>query len=660
MRRCAARPRSRAPAERRAARPLRRWGRRVQARPRHLCRRWLRAPLSLAFIVPAAQGAAFLPGAEADPPTGAVVRAQPSAAEPLQGSGIQWTLGPWRQQGLLAADLRSLRLEDGSRTRQSLLLGDLDMASYIWQPWFVQLRFGLGFVTAQDQGQVQGLSTGGSGTTVTGRAAFSVFPASRFPLELRADFGDSRSSGLNVGGEYRSRRLSVSQGWRPETGNDHVQLQLDQSQLLDATSRDTLTTFSAAAAGQRGPHALELGLGWSDNTRTDTASQTRLGQASARHSWRPASALSVETLASWNDVRFAGTGLDGSSDVKQLSSFMSWRPPLQPLPDASQPLVTATARWVQVRSAGSASSTQAEAVNASVGVTQELSSTWRGALSANASQLQSRSGTSGHGLGVNAALIWTPEQSLRWGWRYAPQATASTGYARGVQGAARQSLGAQATHGLSRDFQLNEQVSLSAGLTQSAGVLHETGQQDHSRALAHGASLSWQRLGSDGGQLFAGLSYHQARSMGESEGLFQLINAQISQRASLGRYASWSANLSYQASNNRSSVVDVFTGQRRDLAPGWQQFYNGSLTYENQFVLGVPRLRLSVVASVSSQPLEQRALGDIDAPRERISESLETRLDHALGRLETRLSVRVARVEGRVVQALQARAQRRF
>ncbi len=620
----------------------------------------MRAPLSLAIVWPAAHGAAFLPGAEADPPTGTVVRVLPSASEPLQGSGIQWTLGPWRSQGLLAADARSLKLEAGSRTRQNLLLGDVDLASYIWQPWFVQLRLGMGFVAAQTQGGAQGLSTGASGTTLTGRAAVSVFPASRFPFELRVDLGDSRSHGVNVGGEYRSQRLSLSQGWRPETGNDHVQLQLDQSQLVDDRSRDTLTTFNATATGQRGPHGLELGAGWSDNMRSDTASQTQLANLSGRHSWRPASELNVETLASWNELRFAGTGQDGSSDVKQLSSFVAWRPPLQPLPGASQPLVTATARWVQVRASGSASNTQAEAVNVSAGVTQELSPTWRGSVSGNATQVQSGNGVNGHGLGMQGALTWSGEPSMRWGWRYAPQATASTGFTRGLQGAARQTLGAQASHGLSRDFQWSEQVSWSAGLSQSAAVLHETGQQDHSRALAQGANLSWQRLGADGGQLFAALSYNQARSMGETAGLFQLVNAQFSQRAALGRYASWSANLSVQASSNRSSQLDVFTGQRREQTSGWQHYYSGALTYENQFAFGVPRLRHAVVVSVSSQPLERRALGDIDAPRERISESLETRLDYAIGRLETRLSLRVARVEGRVVQALQARAQRRF
>jgi hypothetical protein len=128
----------------------------------------------------------------------------------------------------------------------------------------------------------------------------------------------------------------------------------------------------------------------------------------------------------------------------------------------------------------------------------------------------------------------------------------------------------------------------------------------------------------------------------------------------LTRHSHWAANLTLQAARSQSSEVDVFTGERRDFGQGWQRFYNGSVSFEEQRAFGVPRLRASVLLVVTSQPLERRALGDIDAPRERISESLEARLDHAIGRLETRFSTRVARVEGRVVTALQARAQRRF
>jgi hypothetical protein len=93
---------------------------------------------------------------------------------------------------------------------------------------------------------------------------------------------------------------------------------------------------------------------------------------------------------------------------------------------------------------------------------------------------------------------------------------------------------------------------------------------------------------------------------------------------------------------------------------GWQRYTNGSLSYEDQRFLEVPRLRYTVTLSVHSQQFERRSLGDIDAPRERITQSLENRLDYLVGKLETRLAARWARVDERYVTALQARVLRRY
>jgi hypothetical protein len=680
MRRCAAPATSRAPAERRAACRRRRLGpARVQAH-RNLCRPWARwrtatllAPLALA--APGAQGAAFLPGSEADPPTGEVTRPLPTPAEPLAGDGIQWTLAPWRSQGTLSLALRGLRLEDGSTSRQALLAGDVEFASHIWQPWFVQLRAGLGFVAAQTGGDA---ATGAAGTggglgsgSLTGRASVLVFPASRFPFELRADVGDSRTSGPSLGSDYQTRRLSLSQSWRPEVGNASLQLQVDHSQLVDRDSRDTLSTVNATALRQSGPHTLDVGLAFSDNRRSDTEEHTRLASLNGRHSYQPARDLNVETLASWNQVRLSGSSFDIGGDVRQLSTLLSWRPRLTPWAGASAPMLAATARWVQARTlAGAGVRNDAQAVNVSLGASQELTPDWRASVSASANHLQAEGGAGGSSHSVQAGVGWAPTAVALAQWRYAPSVNVNAGLASDTLGVQRQTLGAQAAHGLSRDWRLGDSATVSVAVTQGGAVLRESGLSGANEALAHGASVSWQQLDASGGQTYGGLSYSDSHSRGTADpatpgaerprGRFQLLNLQFSQRWQLSRYAQSSAHFTLQGVRNESSELDVFTGVRRLIGPGWQRFYTGALNYEHQAAFGVPRLRHSVLLGVSSQPLEQRALGDIDAPRERISESLETRLDYAIGRLDTRLSLRVARVEGRVVAGVQARAQRRF
>ena len=99
---------------------------------------------------------------------------------------------------------------------------------------------------------------------------------------------------------------------------------------------------------------------------------------------------------------------------------------------------------------------------------------------------------------------------------------------------------------------------------------------------------------------------------------------------------------------------------QRDSHPGWQQFHSGSLTYENQRAFDVPRLRYTVLLSLESQPLERRMDGNVDAPRERVTASFENRLDYAIGRLETRLTARLVRFDGRGVATLFAHVQRRY
>ena len=88
--------------------------------------------------------------------------------------------------------------------------------------------------------------------------------------------------------------------------------------------------------------------------------------------------------------------------------------------------------------------------------------------------------------------------------------------------------------------------------------------------------------------------------------------------------------------------------------------YRQTLSAEHRRLFDVPRLRGTLLASVSTQQLQRRSAGDIDAPVQFVSHSIEGRLDYMIGRLEARLSARVARVDDRNVASLFARVQRRF
>jgi hypothetical protein len=287
---------------------------------------------------------------------------------------------------------------------------------------------------------------------------------------------------------------------------------------------------------------------------------------------------------------------------------------------------------------------------------------------------------------ANVSLGYAPSAVLLGDWRYSPSAGVSAGFgdvrqrdqtaptpaastttstdsASAVPGE-RRSVGAQLEHGASRSLYLGEgSGSLSFSVSQSLGVLHVSTAAENARALAHSASVYWQS-GNDGGagarQSYAGLSVSDSRSWAPDAARFQLVNLQYSQRAQLARHASWSGDLTLQASRADISQMDAFSGDMRLASQGWQRYTNGSLSYEDQRFLEVPRLRYTATLSMHSQQFERRSLGDIDAPRERITQSLENRLDYLVGKLETRLAARWARVDERYITALQARVLRRY
>lgn len=633
-------------------------------------------PLCLTLAAPAAQAAAYLPGAEADPPTGDAPSAAPSASEPLRSNGIDWRFAPWRWGGTLALDARWLRLEDSSTSRQGALLFDIDGATYLWQPWFVQLRLGAGFVVSRDNSSNAG-SDGDRSTQAnayTARAQLAVFPASRFPFEMRAEVSDSRTSGDNLGPDYRTHRFAVSQAWRPEDSNDQYQVHVDASHLFGPEGRDSLVVLDGSALLQRGPQRMEFSLNHADNHRGDGSNSTQLTTLSARHGYHPRAELDVDSFASWNRLRLRDAELDDgeslNSEVRQLSTLVTWRPREGELPVAvpSSTLVVGSARWVEQRNAGGGDATSS-AFNATLGASAELSASLRASLSGSINQFDLGGAAAPlRSASLAASATWVP-RARTWGeagaWRWAPNASFSAGLTRASGDRAgagdRDSAAVQLAHSLSRDWLREGGDAFSVSLAQSAALQSESdaGVRTLTRALAHSVGLVWQDASDGTRQQFASLSASDSRSFGDDRTRFQLVNLQWSRRTQITRLASWSGNVTLQFT--RSDVQnDVLSAPGATPDTGWQRFANGSLSYEQQRFWGVPRLRFTVLAGLSTQQLERRSAGDIDAPLHRVSRSLEARLDYQIGRLDARLSARVAQVDERRVASLIARVQRRF
>ncbi|MGY0195501.1 hypothetical protein ACWA7J_10545 [Leptothrix sp. BB-4] len=678
--------------------------------------------------------AAFTPGPAPGPVIGAV---DESAARALEDGGptagrdatpagdIVWGFAPVRLGGSVSLDLRRQRLEDGRRNTQGLSYAELQWATHVWEPWFIQLRGGFGALVARDVSRQSDGSTTATSHAGTGNVAVSVFPQSRFPFELRADVSDSRVRGDHVGSDYRMRRLQVDQSWRPLDGRDIYAINLEHSALDTLTgnlsgSTDTVDSLRAQALQQRDAHRFEWSGQLSRNTRSDSEDRSRYANVSARHAWQPQGDVQLDTLATWNEVRLhaglLGNRQDTETDIRQIASFASWRPVLGREVDGagSSPLqLTGSARLIEAdtgtesRAAGidSRSRSGLRAANLALGATRELTPAWRVSGGWSGTRIDTDlSGASAAAPGVvpsTASTVQTGNVTLGWApvgvllgdaatpgataWRYTPGVSASLGLSRSTGVVAtsagtapagtRRTEGAQFNHGLGRDWLGDDGGSLSLQLSQSLGALHDSQVDSTVRALAHTVGLYWQGGLSGGGDTasygYASASYSDSRTLAGAGGgvtgstagaggRFQLLNVQFSRRAGLSRYSSWNGNLTAQGSRSDTTQIDVFTGQTRLGGPGWLPFYSGSLSYEHLRVADVPRLRYTATLTVNSQSFESRAAGDIDALRERVTASIENRLDHTVGQLELRLLARAARVDGRPVSLIGARALRRF
>lgn len=616
--------------------------------------------IALALPVPLARGAAYLPGQNTpDPPTGDVSASEP-AARRTNGNGIRWQFAPWSVGGSLALDGRWLFNDGTLSSRQGLLIGDVDFASYVWQPWFLVVRAGVGFVLARSSTGA-GFDGGGAShdTTLNGRVAVSLFPSSRFPFEFRADLTDSRTRGDFTGDDYRTLRLSAHQSYRPLDGHERYRLDVDHSRVMGTRTRDdALSVVQIGMTRQMPRYDLDLDATYSLHERHALDEQTRLTTASARHAFRPSSEVSLDTLATWNHIALESeraTRLAG--DVRQVSSVVSWQPDVSPIGGSLN--VAASARWLQAENGEDAGRQRVRAVNTTLGVSQEFTRAWRATLSGSASEVINEGADGVRSSGVNLTLGWTPEPLALASWRYAPSAQASIGFSDSSQDGGHEVAGLQLSHSVGRDLELTESQRLGIQLGQSWGKLVER-HQSRATNLAHSAGLYWQHAGESASQHYAALTLSDSRALEDEGGRFQLVNLQLSQRTRVSRFVGWSADLTMQATRSSTAQIDAFTGELRAMDEGWQRYYSGTLSLDVQRAFGVPRLQYSMLLAANSQQLSSRQNGDIDAPLEHESASMEHRLNYRIGLLEARLTARAARIDDRTVGGIFARVQRRF
>jgi hypothetical protein len=133
-------------------------------------------------------------------------------------------------------------------------------------------------------------------------------------------------------------------------------------------------------------------------------------------------------------------------------------------------------------------------------------------------------------------------------------------------------------------------------------------------------------------------SIGDSRTFGETQSAFQLANLQASGQMQLSRFSSFTANLTLQGTRQET---------QESPASGLNVTTNGGLTYQHTRFFGVPRLAYLASYNRSDYLVNARQQGDLEAPRQQATWTLDQRLEYRIGRIEASLQYRLAEFDGK-------------
>ena len=553
---------------------------------------------------------------------------------------VDWRLMPARIGGAVGLEfLRSTGSVAGDKTR-FIESATVAAGSYIWQPWFAQVRGTLSVLGAQESGNPStgnlDRSSAPRSLSINGGGSLALFPASRFPFTATVDTYDSRSSGEYTFADYRNTRIGARQSWRSPLGEENINAAIDSSRLSSGQfGRDTVLSFAGGYLRQMLTSVIDTQLFASQSRRDDQASD--LLRASVRFSHRPDALFSSENMLSMNFSKFelgGAAALFADTRFVQASSFSTWRPD-----DESPLFVTGSLRLSDFSVDGGGDSAAvrngAAAVNASYKLSEELSLT--GGLLANVSNAGENPVTVTETVGATYSSREFSLGKTRYNWSATTAAGNESGGNAGTESGSRRYVDAHANHQIARRFEPFQTLSLTTTYSQGVGMLRDwlTGT---TRAWSHNLSVYGQFAPPSGQQLFVGVNAGESRNTGTFENRIQLVNVQVSGQAQLASDTLLSSNLTIQRIRQSDTRQ---TGDKDSV----QRSGNIALTKVRLF--GIRQLRYQLTAQFNDLQLESRLFGDTAAPRDEVGRLIEQRLDYQIGLLSVRFGARQAIVNGR-------------
>lgn len=536
---------------------------------------------------------------------------------------------PVRYSGYLLASIskatQSGRDEDILQQTQT---ANLNLDSYIWQPWFATTHGGifLSHITTESDGEADN-------DVVTGDARVRVFPLSRFPFEAFVNVSDSRADIENVEGatnrasDFRNLQFGFNQQYQPAKGNSRYSARYEHDiqdnrlfsgenvsdRLLLQSSHKIKKHDFAFNANAEDLQLDEAGGG------TDILSLTLTG----RHFYKHSGNLSVENFGTLIDFDQQSDMTEFQRKSVNLNNRNVWRSSKRPL------VVSSDARFAMDETDDGVTSTKDYFTNLGIDANYEITPHLRTSGSARAAI--TRGDTEREATSQSGTLSYTPALIDFRGYNYNWFATGTLSNTTSSESEGSQQAGALIGHNISRTKPFGSPpvlmtVALNQALSSDYSSLAGT-----SETLTNIGSLNLVRsAGRSSAQLF--LTLTDTRVFGDTTGfsgdvqtatLTGLYNLKVSP------YESWNAALSTQ------------TTRRSGDADGSQSFDFSSLDidYQNNRLFGVRRLQFLSQLHLSSENLIPFRDSDVDSlggtqPAEK---SWENDLLYSIGRLSFRL-----------------------
>jgi len=548
--------------------------------------------------------------------------------------------------GSVGYTYRSLSSSGGDDTVSNQLRGTLNARSYIWQPWFATVDAHAAMT--QDNTDFGDNSTNET-TIVTGDLNLNVMPKSRTPFQLSYRTSDSRvdmttaASPLTTLGdkEYNTTRLGLKQSYYTENG-DRYQARYDNS----SWSTDSGDTYDDELFGlemnlQRPKQRLiaKTSFQTTEQSQSDRKSENYI--LNVDHFYYPTRALRTDTMFSLYNYDVTSTQPplgtnqgDYTTDLKQISSFVFWRPENRPM------TVSGGVRVYDLTGTTTGNETALQSLNATAGMLYQYTKYIRFNANIDVSSTDNNDDQAVTSKERGGVLYQSDILDIFSGFTYQWYASGSA-QNQNTEDESLQSLAASLGHDANKLWLLGEASTLRLSLSQSINENQQTGDADSSiQRLDHSASLGWDQT-KWGGTTLVQMTVRDGRDFGDSEAEEQFVNFQAVRNQPINRSSSLSGNLTVQSvhrkfdSNSDGDTVTTTTGQ---------------LNYRHSRIFGVPQLHFLSDLRISKAATDA---GDDRA-------EWENRLDYNIGLLDISLSWRRIDTETDDFDLLYLQATRHF